>query len=314
VVAIATREDVGLHAFGFLTVWATINWLRNVPWRRSAWILGFAAGGLAYSAVTLWLQHRAFPDSSSFVRIYLDNPPFSHLSVKIVTTRLQGWLWFHPAIILSAVAALLWSARARNPYIVAGYIACIPWAVLHLLAASDLAGLMVGYYAYPFLIAMVWPLLGVMILKRQEPALSIQEIPPAIGMLAIIVLSLLPLGQDYNPGRIALPDAFLYPHSSQQRSRTDRAIAALVAARPVLGRLVVDNSVAALLPLAFARTEIAGWANATADTVIFFADGFDAARLRATPGLSGHYSVPGTKLRIETDRPYQTMLNLGFLH
>ena len=37
--AIATREDVGLHAFGFLSVWAGLNWLQGVPSRQSRWNL-----------------------------------------------------------------------------------------------------------------------------------------------------------------------------------------------------------------------------------------------------------------------------------
>lgn len=309
--AVATREDVGLHAFGFLAVWATVNRFRRVPWRETIWIAGFAIAGLAWSAASLLLQHRAFPNASSFVRVYLGDPPLSHLSAPLVATRLAGWLWLHPAIILPAIAAAIWARRSHNPHVIVGYVACIPWALLHVLAASELAGWMVGYYGYPFLVAMAWPWLAVRIRRRQDPAAPVLAMPSA-SLLAMVALSLLPLGRTYDPGRISLPAAFLQAPSAALQARTDRGIAAIVAARPALGRLVVDNSVAALRPWAFARTEVAGWSDQPPDTVVFFSEGFDAERLRAVTDLPGHYAIPGTELRISTDRPAQTMQALGF--
>jgi len=48
--------DVGLHAFGFLSVWTAVNWLRGKPWQQSRWIIAFAVTGLAYSAAVLMVQ------------------------------------------------------------------------------------------------------------------------------------------------------------------------------------------------------------------------------------------------------------------
>jgi hypothetical protein len=313
VLALATREDVGLHAFGFLTVWAALNWYRLVPWRQSAWIIGFALAGLAWSAAALLLQHHAFPGASAFLRVYPGDPPFAHLSADLVLTRVFGWLWLHVAIFAPAAATLVWAERARNPYIIAGYVACLPWAVLHLLAASPLAGWMVGYYAYPFLLAMAWPWLAVLIGNRQERAPVAGKLRPAGGLLAMVALSLLPLGHHYDPGRIDLPEAFLRVPSAARQAATEDGVSAIIAMRPALGRLVVDNSVAALRPLAFSQPEVAGWAHAPADTVVFFTAGFDAARLRDAPGMPGRYLVPGTELRIATNRPDSTMRELGFV-
>jgi hypothetical protein len=309
--ALATREDVGLHAFCFLAVWAVINRLRHRPWRDSVWIICLAIAGLTYSGAALFLQHLAFPDSSSFVRIYLGYPPLAHLSVRFVGERLPEWVWLHPAIILPAVASVVWGIQTRNPYVSAGYLACVPWAVLHLLAVSLLAGVMAGYYAYPFLIAMAWPWLAVLIGERREAAVAIQPIPAAARLLAVIVLSLVPVGADYNPGRIRFPDAFLHAPSAERQVLTGRAIAAIASGRPALGRLVVDSGVMALLPSAFSRDELAGLAKTPADTVVFLTDGFDAERLRAAPDLPVRYAVPGTSIRIMTNRPEQTLRDLG---
>lgn len=309
--AIATREDVGLHAFGFLTVWAGLNWLRGQPWRNSRWIIGFAAAGLTYSAAVLLVQHHVFAGSSAFVRVYLGDPPWSQVSVALVANRLLGWVWLHCAILFPAVAAVAWSVRTNNPYILAAYAACIPWAVLHLLAVSDLAGLMFGYYAYPFLIAIAWPWLAVLIRHRQLPAAPMRPIASAAWMLGTVALSLLSVGGVFDPGRITLPEAFLHPPSAMQQALTDRAVAAIAAARPALGRLVVDTSVAALLPRAFPREDLAVWATGPNDTVVFLAEGYDSKRLSAVPGLPVQEAVPGTAIRIMTDRPASTLREIG---
>jgi hypothetical protein len=309
-VALATREDVGLHAFGFLFIWIGLNRLRRRPLRDDFWLVGFAVAGVLYSATVLFLQHRAFPDGSSFMRVYIGDPPYAHLSAELVATRLGGWLLLHSCIILPGIAALLWAARARNPYIVAGYVACLPWAALHLLAASDLAGWMVGYYAYPFLVAMAWPWLGVLIRDRQGAVPPMPNIPPAWALLAMVALSLLPIGRDYDPGRLTLPEAFLRAPSAAEQDRVERAMSAIVSAGSALGRIVVDNSVASLRPLAFAREEVAGWDDGRPDTVIYFAEGFDAKRLQAVD-LPRRYAVPGTPIRIATDRPDAALQALG---
>jgi hypothetical protein len=161
---------------------------------------------------------------------------------------------------------------------------------------------------------MAWPWLGVLIPRGSDAS---QKTPPTLRpaacLLAMTGLSLLPIRADYDPGRITLPEAFLNPPSAAQQIQTDRAVAAIAAARPVLGRLVVDRSVAALLPLAFDRDEIAGTAEGPADTVVFLKDGFDAARLGVNPALPVRAAVPGTTIRIMTDRPRSTLRDLAIL-
>jgi len=78
----------------------------------------------------------------------------------------------------------------------------------------------------------------------------------------------------------------------------------------LLASLLVDNSIAALAPNGFAREEVPflqgnetapSGATTAADTVIFFAEGYDARRLRAVAdaaGLTNRYSVPGTQVRL----------------
>jgi hypothetical protein len=307
--ALVTREDFGLHAFGFLTVWLAVNWLRDGSKTQiagpNARLAGFAAVALIYSTVALLSQRWAFPNSSSFVRIYLGEPAFSHVSWSLLAMHGFGWIMIHSAILLPGAAVLVWAERTRDPFIVAGYAACIPWTCLHLFAVSDYAGWMVGYYAFPFLIAMAWPLLAHAAPGARAP---VRPLKPGFIVLGLVALSLLPISQDFDPGKIPLPGAFLRAPSAGQQRQTDRAMSAVAAARPVLGRLMVDRSAAALLPLAFPDREIAGFAaEEPPNTVVFLEDGFDAAALGAVAGLPVHLAVPGTKIRIMTDRPEATL-------
>jgi hypothetical protein len=298
--ALATREDVGFHAFGFLTVWLAVNWLRGVRREQNARLMGYAAAALTYSIAALALQHFVFPGPSALVRVYLGEPAFSHISWDFLAMHAFGWIKIHSAIYLPLAAALLWAERTRDPFLLVGYAACVPWTVLHLFAVSDYAGWMVGYYAYPFVVAMAWPLLAVATPADRAPAASLR---PCIYLMVTVALSLLPLSPDFDPGKIPLPGAFFHAPTAEQQRMTDNAINAIAAARPLLGRLVVDRSVAGLAPLTFTQAEVAAGEETQANTIVFFEDGFDAATLRSTPNLPVYYAVPGTPIRIMTDRP-----------
>jgi hypothetical protein len=306
--ALSTREDIGLHAFVFLSFWAAMNWWRDVPWRLNRWIVGFAFAGALYSAVVLLAQHLAFPGHSSFYAVYIGDPPFAHLSWRRVATRLQGWAMVHTSsIVLPGLGVVGWAFWKRDPTVLLGYVACIPWALLQLFSVREFSGVMLGYYAYPFVIAIAWPLLAGQI--RQQS--SGRYWAPTIGMLALVALGLAPVGQVYNLANIPLPKAFFSPPSAARQSATDRAVAALAARPPILGRLVVDDSVAALEPFAFARRDIALLAHAPSNTIAYFQDGMLAISLRAGANLPYHYRVPGTAIRIDADRPLSAMQSAG---
>jgi hypothetical protein len=310
--ALATREDFGLHAFGFLALWFAANRLRRRPWRGDGGIIGFALAGLLYSAAALLAQHLAFPGHSSFVRIYLGDPPFADLTAPRLAARLAAWIKLHHTILLPAFATAFWAARKRDPWVLLGYAACLPWLMLHLLATAELAGWMVGYYAFPFLIAMAWPWIEVLPRARTPSAPIVPPIQAATALLLMVALSLSPFGRGWDDeGRMPMPDAFLRAPSAAQQTLTDRAVAAIAAAGPALGQLVVDGSVASLSPFAFARENIARGAEAPPDTVVFFTDGFDAASLSTAPGLTARYIVPGTELHIATNRPAAALRALG---
>ena len=298
-----TREDAGFHLFGLLFLLVALNRFRGIAWREQRREIGFAALALGYSLAVLLLQHRGFGGQSSFARIYLGEPVFGNLSFAITGERLLGYLHYRTYLVLPALVALVWAVRTRNPYTVLGYAAFLPWGVLHLLADAPLAGTLSGYYAYPFLIAACWPLLGVLLAR---PAKGANPAIPILAFGAMIAVSFTALGYQHNPGHIPLPEALFSPPSLARQRVTESAVAALARAKPELGAVLVDGSVLALAPAPYRPDQTVQDAGSRPpDTVIYFAEGYEAEKARAlaeAAHLDRHYQIPGTSIRLATDR------------
>jgi hypothetical protein len=188
------------------------------------------------------------------------------------------------------------------------------------MARSPTAGALVSYYAFPFLIAMAWPLLAVRSQMGEAPETTT---PPIAGFVSLLVLSFVPSADLHNPGRLPLPRAFLEVPSLAQQIATDRAVAAVSAAQSQLGRLLVDDSVAALDPRGFTKDEIlfgldldkpAHEIPSVPDAVVFLVQGYDSKRLSLiarNAGLAYRYVVHGTTLHVRTRNPLKEVPGLG---
>ena len=304
-ICLATREDAGFHLFTVLFLLLLFNRRHGVSWQAQRWEIAFAAIALLYSITVLGLQAAVSTGQSSFVRIYLGDPPFGTLNFAVVIERLLGWFVYRTYIVLPAIIAAVWALRARNPYIVLGYAAFLPWALLHLIAQSDIAGTLSGYYAYPFMIASFWPLAGVVLGWRFEDAYKSTALA-VLAFSAMIAGSFAALSRQYNPGHLELPASLLSPPSLARQDTTDRAIKLLVRLKPELGVVLVDGSVLALAPDSYAYSEtVLGARTSHPDTVIYFAHGYEAAAtqtIASAAGLDHHYLAPGTSIHLATDR------------
>lgn len=289
--SLSVREDAGLHVFGLLATLAAVRWWRGVPWRGQSTVLGFAAAALCWSVAALAMQRLLFGGQSSFVRIYLGEPAFAHLTLAGVGERLAGWAMCRAYVVAPALVAVGWAVRAREPLIVVGYLAAVPWALLHLFADSPIAGALSGYYAFPFMIAAFFPLVGARLAGRTA-------LP---GFALMLAASFLGLGWQYDPARIAFPGSFLGVPFVQQRA-VERALQALPRSRPQAGKLTVDQSVASVAPRAYGAGELLA-DQVAPDTIVWFADGFDAASAAAMAAALPHrYAVTGTPLLIASRR------------
>jgi hypothetical protein len=299
------REDAGLHYLAVLGLMIALDVMRGIGFRRQRLIAGFAVAGLLYSCLAMLAQRLAFPShASSFSLVYLGNPPLAHLTAPAIRDRLLYFIGNRPYIWAPACAVGLWARIAREPFLALGYLACVPWLVLQFLAASPFAAALASYYAFPCLIGMAWPLVAV--LYRRTGANG--TIHPLAGFAMVVLLSFVPGRDLHDPGRLPVIRAILQASpSAAQQAEIEQAVAVLSRARPLLGRLMVDNSIVALRPDAFARTEIettpgmGAYSAETADTVVFFADGYDGAHFRALAennGLMNRYAIKGTPLHL----------------
>jgi uncharacterized membrane protein len=316
VLCLATREDAGFHLFAILFVLIALNRWYGMPWSAQRAEIAFAAIALTFSLGEILVQMATAEGQSSLVRIYLGDPPFGSLSREIITERLLGYFVYRTYLVLPAAIALLWAVRTRNPYILVGYVAFVPYLLLHLTAQSDIAATLSGYYAYPLMIAAFWPLLGVL-LDRRRRAVQGTATVPVLVFAVMIYASFASVPRQYNPGGLEFPASLVSPPSLARQSATDRAIAELSRSKALLGKVVVDDSVLALAPDDYERSEtLLANTHEAPDTAIFFENGYGVKAVRAMAAganLTRRYRVPGTSIRLATNRSSQQMLPLAAL-
>jgi hypothetical protein len=313
---LATREDAGFHLFAILAVLIALNRWHGMPWSSQQAEIWFAAIALAFSLAEMLLQMATAGGQSSLVRIYFGDPPFGSLSLEIVAGRLVGYFLYRTYVVLPAAIAVFWAVRTRNPYIVVGYVAFLPYLLLHLTARSEIAGTLSGYYAYPFMIAAFWPLLGVL-LDRRRRAVHETAAVPVLAFAAMIAGSFVAVPWQYNPGGLEFPASLVSPPSLARQSATEHAIAELSRSKPMLGRVVVDDSVLALAPDDYEPSEtLLESRHEPPDTAIYFDRGYGATAVRAiaaAANLTRYYRVLGTSIRLATNHPIGPSLPLAAL-
>jgi hypothetical protein len=313
---LATREDAGFHLFAILFVLIALNRWYGMAWSAQRAEMLFAAIALSFSLAEILVQMAIAQGQSSLVRIYLGDPPFGSLSPEILGGRLLGYFVYRTYLVLPATIALFWAARTGNPYILVGYVAFLPYLLLHLTAHSEIAATLSGYYAYPLMIAAFWPLLGVWLDRRRRGIQGTAAVPVLV-FAAMIAGSFAAVPRQYNPGGLGFPASLVSPPSLARQSATERAITELSRSKAMLGRVVVDDSVLALAPDAYEPGEtLLAKTHEPPDTVIYFNEGYGSAAVRAMAAaadLTRIYRVPGTSVRLATDRAFDASSPLAVL-
>jgi hypothetical protein len=188
-----------------------------------------------------------------------------------------------------------------------GYAAFLPWALLHLIADSDLAGTLSAYYAFPFMIAAFWPLLGIVCAERTATGETKPVGVSILAFAAMIAVSFTAVGHQHNPGGLTLPRNFFSPPSLARQRATEDGIGALTRSKTELGNVFVDGSVLALAPAGYRSDEtVRDAGDRRPNAVIYFDQGYEANAARAIAAaarLDNHYQVPGTSIRLATGRP-----------
>jgi hypothetical protein len=314
-VALLTREDGGFHiAVTLASIIFMRRWMK-LDRRDERLMIGFLIMAFLYSASAMTLQHMAFPDQTSFQRIYSGDPAFGHVTGEMLVTRFVGWLTFRSYIFLPFMIAAIWSILRRNYYLMTGYLAAVPWLAVHLVAFSPVPGTLSSYYGFPLLVASFWPLLGV--LQARPVATTYMRREMVIGFTLMIACSFTSLSMQHNPNKISMLGTFSPPPEIETVHRVHQLIAVLGMQDGPLGMVLVDDAIISLAPGAFKPAQTF-WEKAKprCDTVIYFANRFQAAEARQraeASRLTHEYNVTGTHIRIISKHRLEGVQGVGEL-
>jgi hypothetical protein len=279
VLALLTREDAGFHLASLLATILVIRRCQGSESKSERIMLVFLSVAALYSVMAMALQRWAFPDDSSFTRIYAGEPPFAHVTSQLLITRLLGWSIFRSYAMLPAGLCILWAIIRRNPSLAIGYISTLPWLAIHLVAISPLAGTLSSYYAFPLLVASFWPLFGTLEARHVKALGRTRE--AVIGFAVLIAATFTAIGAQQNPNHVSFSATFALPPSPAAQRAVAEAVASLTAAQPALGIFLVSDGIASLAPDAFAQRQSFWFAQAQrADTVAYFEENFQTAEAR----------------------------------
>lgn len=250
---LSIREDAGLH---LVAVLGLVGLFRFIGERRLGAIRReslFVAIALVYAAFAMWLSLavRGY-HGSTFQQIYSGSPAFAHLSFTMLWDRLgliaQNHIYLWTGLCLTLIVA--W--RARNPYLVIGYAAYVPWFLMNWIAVNPNTGQLYAYYAFPFLVSVAWPLFGVAFYHGlPSPALAVRQ---ALKLqAALVVLGLLSWHFETNTVTFGPSygarwgGGYALQKGAQNRDQAYRFTQLLQSGAGDLGAVIADNGVLSLI-------------------------------------------------------------------
>jgi hypothetical protein len=244
ILALSLREDAGFHIVAILSIYAIFNFLKEKTFDKK--VISFVMIAFCYSAIVIIIQKYYFPGDSALKRIYLGEPLYSHVNFEFLYERIKYFLTNRQYMWYPLVFTLLWTVKTKNMYLLIGYIAYLPWFIFNLLAVSDAAGSMQSYYAYPFIVAIFFPIIATLkfttnqnqnfILVSIFLLLSIVGLPKALGFNFINNLYI--------------------KYDANAASNINNFKNFLINDKSSFGSLEIDHSVAALYPNIFTSKEV----------------------------------------------------------
>jgi hypothetical protein len=172
VLCLLVREDAGFHLVAILGLVSITNLLRGQTWRAQKLLTVFLSIAFAYSVTVILLQKQFFPSYNVFWSHYTGYPMFAHVTAEHLWQRLGFYVVERGYIVLPFLITLTWAMCTRNPYLPLGYLAYVPWFILHWLAVKDAPGTFFAFYASPFLVSLSWPLLALRLQGERHAVLA----------------------------------------------------------------------------------------------------------------------------------------------
>ena len=266
------REDAGLHAAAFFGVF----WLYERVGGRAGGLLDrkklglLSVLGLVAGFGCLLIQKTVFPGGDLVRSAFLGDPPLAHLTAAFLKTRALDFLGQAQHVYFPVLFGLLAAILFRRPAFFLCFLAYLPWALLNFLGPRDSSGALQLYYGFPFILS---------IFGAMDVALRCESLRGRLGPLLLCLFfplsSILGFAVSREANLPYLLRDMAIPHA-YNTACVDAYLDALIAAKPKLGRVVVDYSIAALRPFDFTSAETLAKLGAnTPDLLVFFSSGYE---------------------------------------
>jgi hypothetical protein len=168
----------------------------------------------------------------------------------MLTERLGIYVSTRQHLYFPAIATLIMALYPqRRLGLLIGFVAYIPWFLLHFVAITEMPGLLKAYYAYPYVVSLAWPLIWPW-MGSQPP--TVQTKRWGIKTFTVVLIASIVGGWISPAGSADLSP--LTRHTNRQAF--DSLGQTLATSSTVLKPLYVDESVATLFPQQFQPEEL----------------------------------------------------------
>ncbi len=278
VLGVLSREDAGLHAatlFGLLWGYETLTGRSTGLLPRR--VLGqFTIISLLAGIGCMLCQKLFFPGSGIFSQSFLGDPVYGHVNASFLATRTLALLTTTLNVVLPFLLAGITTIVLREPVFLLGFVAFIPWLLLNFLGPRDAPGALQLYYAFPFALSLFVAMAAALhSLRLQQLSGPAGRLAPLLLALAFPLISIIGFGAS---PLISLPHVLSDMSSLKPFDAPclESFLTELVAEKPRLGRLVVDDSIAALRPFDFRPEEtLSNVKTSIPDLLVFFPSGYE---------------------------------------
>jgi hypothetical protein len=243
VIAASVRQDAGMHAALALTPLLLLRWRGNgaVPPRKRLLVLI----GVAISATVLSFafQRIFFEPADRLREVYLGRPAYSHVTVELLADRAQYFVEHLGVIYYPVVATVFVSAVMRDANYLLGWAVTVPWFVFSITARDPSKGAFVAYTVAPFLVGLFWVYLYGACLAPAARRLRMIRIEALFAI--VCVTSTLGYARESSSWSSDPVRDMVFTHR-YDRAAVHGFVDALKVRRAELGKLYVDDPVAAL--------------------------------------------------------------------
>ena len=156
---VAVREDCGmLLALPLFLLWLHDRWInRDSRAHSDRFTLGCALLSAMLSVISFTTKQLAFNKVNVITIQYYGADPFAHLSLRVLSGRLDFTILHGQYLWLPGVVLLLAAIWLRDLRLVIGWVAFFPFWLFNFFSVFDANANLESYRTFPLILTMIWP-------------------------------------------------------------------------------------------------------------------------------------------------------------